>query len=188
MHKRRLNTTISQKHWEILNKNVQKCGTQSKVLEAALEALETGEARLSREDLLWTRMGRELKSLIAILHKDLFLELIRTADFERFMEIVTKLKLSEYQVAWYYQKPLKECSLKEVVDGIILTSKVGNWLDSINCTDEGEYYSLKVTHSGGSENYSRIFKIFFENLFRAYGARTESEISDYSLFMKVFKK
>ncbi len=108
-------------------------------MEATLEALETGEARLSCEDLLWTRIGGELKSLITVLHKDLFLELIRTADFERFMEIVTKLKLSEYQVAWYYQKPLKECSLKEVVDGIILTSKVGNWLDSINCTDEGEY-------------------------------------------------
>lgn len=185
----RLCTTISIKHWELLKKHKEKYGTQQKVLELALENLEKNEKQspmLSLEDQLWIRMCKELK-MICYLHKDLFFELVKTADFERFAEKIIKLKLSEYQVVWYYQKPLKECSLKEVIDGIVITTKMGNWLDTINYTDDDHYYSLKVTHSGGSMNYSKGFKIFFESLFRAYGVKTQSEISENSLFMKVFK-
>lgn len=185
----RLCTTISIKHWELLKKHKEKYGTQQKVIELALENLEKNEIQspmLSLEDQLRIRMCKELK-MICHLHKDLFFELLKTADFERIAETMIKLKLSEYQVVWYYQKPLKECSLKEVIDGIVITTKMGNWLDTINYTDDDHYYSLKVTHSGGSMNYSKGFKIFFESLFRAYGVKTQSEISENSLFMKVFK-
>lgn len=192
MRKLRLNTTISQKHWELLDKNVQKHGTQSRVLEAALEALkselESNEARLPPEKQLLMRVMMEFGGCVCFLHKDLFLELVRTMDFERVTEIVTKLKLPELNVAFYYQKPIKECSLKEVVDGAVIACKVGNWLQSISCADKGEYYLIEATHGGGCLKCSKLFNLYFENLFNAYGAKTQCTLSEYGLFVKVFKK
>jgi len=41
MKKHRINTTISQEHYKLLKKHVEKHGTQQKVLEIAIEGLET---------------------------------------------------------------------------------------------------------------------------------------------------
>lgn len=176
------------KHWELLKKYTENHETQQKVLELSLENLEKENQipMLTPEEQLWMRIGKELK-VICYLHRDIFLELMKTADFERIAEIITKLKISEYQVVYYYQKPLKESSLKEVMDGIVITTKVANWLDTINYTDDGGYYTLKATHSAGSMDFSNLFKIYFETLFEAYGVRTHSEISENSFFVKVFK-
>ncbi len=40
LHKHRVNTTISEKHWEILKKHTGKFETQQKVLESALQSFE----------------------------------------------------------------------------------------------------------------------------------------------------
>jgi hypothetical protein len=187
--KRRVCTTISAKHWDLLKKYSEKYETQQKVLELALESLDKTEkqgAVLTLEEQLWTRMGRELKVLCAI-RRDLFLELMRTVDFEQFGELLNKLRLSEHQVISYYQKPLKECSLKEIMDGIVITCKVTNMYDSVTYTDDGNYYTLRVTHSCGSKNHTELIKIFLEPLFDAYGAKTQSDLYSNTLLMKIFK-
>ncbi len=40
-------------------------------------------------------------------------------------------------MAQYYQRPLKKCGLKEVIDGLVFFIKEGNIPDTINYTDEG---------------------------------------------------
>lgn len=188
MKKHRICTTISIKHWEMLEKYRQNYQTQQKVLETALENMEKAQSTaLSPEMHLWMRIGSELK-VICHLHRDIFFELLRTADFGRIEEIITRLKITEYQIIFYYQKPLKECSLKEVMDGIVITTKIGNWLDTINYTDEGSFYTLKATHSAGSINFSKLLKKYFEILFDSYGAKTHCDMSENSLFIKVFKE
>lgn len=188
MKKHRVCTTISTKSWELLKKYTEKYGTQQKVLDLSLENFEKCQTQslLSQEEQLWIRLYRELKA-ICILHKDIFFEMARTANFERLAEVMSRLKLSEYQVVWYYQKPLKECSLEEVIYGIVATSKLGNWFDTVTYTDDGNYYTLKVIHSIGSNNYSKSIKLFFESLFKAYGANIKSDMSENSFFMKIFK-
>lgn len=188
MKKRRVHTTISTKHWELLNRHTEKFETQQKVIEHALEALENdpeqGE-KLSPEMHLWMRIGRDMAP-ISLLHRNCLEALFVTADIEKIEKITTVLKPGEYLIVWYYQKPLKNCSLIEVIDGIIFTMKRGNLFDTINYTEDGNCYSMNITHSLTIKG-SRWFRIMFEDLFKAYGVKTESELSETGVFIKIFK-
>ncbi len=187
MNKRRICTTISEKHWGLLKKYTVKFKTQQSTLEAALESLENSSKQnpaISQEDIFWLQM-RELKVIMHI-HRDVFLELVKTADYEKVNKVLATYGLAEYMIVFHYQKPLRECSLKEVMEGIIATARAGNWLDTINYTDNNDHYVLIATHSIGNIKYSNSFKIFYETLFKAYGVRTQSKISENSLFMKIY--
>ena len=131
------------------------------------------------------RTGKDLKP-ISLIHRDYLEELFHTADVEQLEKITAALKPAEHMVVWYYQKSLKNCTLQEVIDGIILTIKVGNLCDTANYSDEGNSYILKVTHSLTIKG-SRMFKIYFEDALTAYGAEVESEITSTGIFMKIFK-
>ncbi|SNQ62459.1 conserved hypothetical protein [Candidatus Methanoperedens nitroreducens] len=188
MSKHRVCTTISSKHWELLKKYTTKFETQQKALEAALENLESDSKQnpaISQEDRFWLQM-RELKVLIHI-HKDIFLEMVKTADYEKVDKILATYGLAEYMIVFHYQKPIRECSLKEVMDGIVITARAANWLDTINYTDNSDHYTLIATHSVGNIKYSNSFRIFYETLFEVYGVKTQSKISDNSLFMEIYK-
>ena len=189
MKKHRVCTTISAKHWDILKKHTEKYETQQKALEFALESLENAKQNvvLSQEEELWMRIGRELKSNICVLHKNIFEELIESAGFDKNKEILTRFRPAEYIVVWYLQKPLKKCSLKEVIEGIVFTTRnLDGLLDTINYTDEISHYNLKITHTV-SMKVSKLINLFFEDLFKAYGVKTESDISESSVFMKIYK-
>lgn len=99
MSKHRVCTTISAKHWELLKKYTAKFETQQKALEAALENLESSSKQnpaISQEDRFWLQM-RELKVLIHI-HKDVFLEMVKTADYEKVNKILATYGLAEYMI------------------------------------------------------------------------------------------
>ncbi len=188
LKKNRVSTTISEKHWALLKKHAEKYSSQQKVLELALECLENNSKQpgpLSPEEELWTRIGCEVKSA-CIIQKDALKELLRTTDTGRLKEIVASDRPAEYVIEYYYQKPLKECTLKEVVEGIVINGKMAHWFDTINYTDDGDRYTIKITHDMGINN-SIVHKILNESVFNTYGVRTESEISERSLFIKVFK-
>lgn len=188
MKKRRISTTISAKHWELLKKHTTELETQQKVIEFALEGLENGAKHvhaMSREEELWMRIGREVKSA-CLIQKDGLKELIGTADIGRYIEYVSRHKPIECVIEYYYQKHLKECSLKEVIDGIIINARISNWFDTINYTDDGGLYTLNMTHTMGI-NSSKMLNIVIESVFETYGVETESKISESSLFVKVFK-
>ncbi len=129
---------------------------------------------------------KELKVLIHI-HKDIFLEMAKTADYEKVDKILATYGLAEYMIVFHYQKPIRECCLKEVMDGVVITARAGNWLDTINYTDSSDHYMLIATHSIGNIKYSNSFRIFYEVLFEVYGVKTQSKISDNSLFIKIYK-
>ncbi len=97
MKKRRICTTISAKHWELLKKYAEKFETQQKALEFALESLEKCGRQiqpLTPEEEQWMRAGREMKT-VCVLHKDLLKALLETADFEKIKEVVNNQKPAE---------------------------------------------------------------------------------------------
>jgi hypothetical protein len=187
LKKHRISTTISQKHWELLNKHVEKFETQQKVIELALESLENN-SKQNPVSLWETRFWMFVKSTksVCFIIKDGLKLLIETADIELVKEFVIRNKPIEYSIEFYFQKPLKEISLKEVMDGLVIVARMGNWFDSVDYTDEGGYYALMVTHSLGINN-SKINLIMYENLFKTYNVRTESAISEKTIFTKIFK-
>lgn len=189
MIKHRVCTTISEKHWKILEKHTEKFETQQKVLELALESLENNSKHstaVSQEEEHWMRIGREAKSVACLIQRDGLKELLKTVDIERMKELVTNQKPIEASIEYFGQKHLQECSLKEVIDGVVICAKISNWFDAINYTDDDDHYTLKITHSMGLNN-SEVSKILFESVFKTYGVKTESKISERSIFVKIYK-
>jgi len=187
MNKHRICTTISEKHWELLKKFKAKYETQQKTIEFALENLVNDQKKshaISHEEQIWQHVLQH--NAICLMHKEVILELIRTADFEQIKKLMAAKKTAEHLLTLYYQKPLKKCSLMEVLDGVILLFKAENLTDSILYTDDGDFYTLKIVHSL-NENSSRMFNVFVESMFEDYGLKTESEVSEKSLFMKIYK-
>jgi hypothetical protein len=192
LNKHRINTTISAKHWQILEKYTKNFETQQKVLETALESIENGSKQncVLKQSCPFFQVGHdglfEAKKAACIVHKDIMRALIETSDAGRFKEIICDYKPFEHLIAHYYQKPLQKCSLKEILDGLIFFNLTGNLLDTMNYTDEGDHYILKVVHSL-SYNCSTMLKFIIESVIEAYGVKTESEISEKFVFMKIYK-
>jgi hypothetical protein len=185
----RISTTISQKHWALLNKYAEKYHTQQKALEISLENMEKNTDHsppLSIEDEVWIRMGKEIKNTLMVFQKDYAKMMLETADIERFKEYTAKEKPVESIMEYYYRKPLKECSLKEIIEGIVLNIKVQNSSDSVNYTEEDGYYTINIAHSLGI-NLSRTSVIMHESAFKSYGVKYECKFSERSIFFKIYK-
>ena len=190
MKKYRVNTTISQKHQKILKKHTEKYGTQQRTLENALEGLENNQ----NEDIglppdeqeLWMRIGREIKDVFTLLQRDITKQLFETADLEKFKEHTQNEKPAEFAIEWYYNKPLRECTLHEIIEGIIIKVKIQGGADSVNFIEDEKYHTLNIAHSMGV-NCSIIFVIMYESVFDTYGAQYETHFSERNVFFKIYK-
>jgi hypothetical protein len=192
LNKHRINTTISAKHWEILKKHTENFETQQKVLEAALERIENGSERNCplKRVCPFPQKGhdgiREALKSTCIIHKDLLKAFIEVSDLERLRELISSYKPLEHLIALYYLKPLQKCSLKEILDGLVFFIITGNVTDSINYIYEGNQHILRIVHSLNYK-FSEMLKFILEDVFEAYGVKTETEISEKSLFMKIYR-
>lgn len=186
--KHRICTTISAKHWALLKKLEKEHDTQKNVLELALENLANNPGRgqpMAPEDELFIRLSSDSKALCTI-QKNGLKRMLETIDIGEFEEFIAQDKPVEHAIEYIYQKPLKECTFKELIEGVVLLAKMTRYFDTINCKDNGDHYLLAITHNMGINN-SRTFVIGAEMLFKAYGARYESKITDCSIFVKIYK-
>lgn len=187
MQNHRISTTISEKHWELLKKHADKLETQQKALELALESLENSKKQsptLTEEEKIWMRLLRT-KSSVPI-EKAAFKLLIEPVDIEQLNKLIIRDKPIEYAMEYCFQKPLQECSLKEIMDELVMIFEVTNWFDTVDYTDDGGYYTLKITSSLGF-TVSKVAVMSIENALKAYGVKVESIISSKMVFMKIFK-
>lgn len=189
MKKQRINTTISQKHHQILTKHAEKFGTQQSVLEHALENLENisyQKSELSPELELWMQIYK-IKDMISVLPKDYTKTLFDAVDMPYLREYIKNEKPGEFAIEWYYGKPLKECSLQEIINGIILNLKMQNSIDSINYLDNDDHFTINITHSMGV-NCSKALVMINKSVLKSYGIHYESQFSERSIFFKILKK
>lgn len=184
MEKRRINTTISKKHWELLKKHANHFETQQKALEHAIELMENSRSTaLTPEERVWIHFGCELRSACAV-SRDMLKAFMKNSNVDMVLRATPQILV--YVIEDQYQKPLKKCSLKEILDGLLFIGRAINWFESVSYTDEGEYYYLKFVHSL-SLNGSKLNNGLVEELFREYGTKTESYISEHSNFVKIYK-
>ena len=187
MNKFRINTPISKKHQDLLKKYTDTYETQQKVLEQALENLDTRQnqrSALSQEQELAVRF-LEVKAM-CLIQKDGLLVLLENLDPETMLKYVDHNKPMEYALEYYYQKPLKECQMTEVVEGIAINARMSCWFDTVDYTDDGDYYTLKITHCLGV-NATNLIRIMIESATATYGVLAESTISGKTCFIKIFK-
>jgi len=189
MKKYRLSTTISPKHWSLLKKYSEKFETQQKALEHALESLDDRSLAsnlLSEEDKVWYRISKDIRMTKVLIQTDYFMMLLKTADIEPFKEYVAVHQPVAFAIEYYYRKPLKECSLREVLDCILLNSRIMNIADNIDYKDKGDYYELIIIHSFGI-NMSKMHLIAHENAFGSYGVKFDCNYSERHVFFKIYK-
>lgn len=163
------------------------CETQKKTLELALECLENSskpKLAFTEEEQFWMHMA-SVKAT-CLVQKDFLKTLIETADIELQKEYVTLHKPIEYAIEYCLQKPLRECSLNEVINGLVVSARMSHWFDTVDYSDDGGYYTLRITHSLGFNN-SKIVQICHESVFKTYGVKAESVNSAKTMFMKVYK-
>ncbi|MCO5381636.1 MAG: hypothetical protein NHB15_05640 [Methanosarcina barkeri] len=187
MKNHRISTTLSEKHWNLLKKYSEEFKTQQKTLEYALECLENSSQKsltLTLEEKYWMRI-KGIKSLIAI-EKTAFKLLIETANIELLNELFIRDKIIEYTIEFYFQKSIKECSLKEVIEGLVINLKITNWVDTADFIDGGNHYKLILINSLGF-TFSKLVTTLIENVFETYGVMAESIVSIKTIFIKIFK-
>ena len=188
MHNIRISTTISPKHDAILKKHAKEHGTQQKVLELALETFDRKTLQspaLSPEELFVLRAW-EAKSA-CIIHKEPFSVLLNTVDLKQNEDWFNANKMyMAFCLELLYQKPFRELSLRQILDGLVSLAKISNWFDQYMYSDDGDYYTVKIYHNYGI-NGSRYILLSVENIFNSCGVKYTSSISDKTLFVKIFK-
>ena len=189
MKKHHVHTTLSPRHYALLEKYTEKYVTQQKALEFALESLDyfvrQSQSR-SPEDVMWSQMDADVRKQIIIMQKDSYKVLLESSEIDTFIGHLNKNIPMEFAIEYFYRKPLREFTLKELMDAIVLKVKIQNTADMINYTDDGDFYSLNISHNLGL-NHSKVLQNSKESIFRKYGARFESQITDRSVFIKIYK-
>ncbi len=182
MEKYRLCTTISMRHWEILKKHMETYETQQKVLEHALETLDNGSRPREKTPPRSVEDGS-----MAPVQKYAMAMLIECIDLEKIAEYMARVKPPVYGLEYYYHKPINECSQKEVIDGMVIVSRLTGLYDTVDCEDNGDNYTFKITHSMGL-NGSKVAKMANDILLDTYGLSSEAVISEKGVVQTVYKK
>ncbi len=185
----RISTTISQKHWAILEKYAEKYATQQKVLEKALESLDKSPGQtppLTREMEVWMMIGKEMKDSLVLFQKDYAKMLLNMMPVDEHQKYVNDHKPVEYAIEFYYKKPLKSCSLQEIIDGEILNLRIQGSVDFVSYEEHADHYMMNIMHSLGL-NASKQLLIMNESPFKNYGARYEAHYSEHHIFLKIYK-
>lgn len=188
MKKIRTNTTISPKHYALLEKHTQEFKTKQKVIEHALECLENNtnqNAKLSPEEKLWISLANA--TMVCLVQKDYLKTIMETADMDRLQEYTKREKPFEFEVELSLDKPLKECNLEEILNMLVINHKMCHVCDTVDYIDNEDHYLYKITHSLGL-NHSKAAQIMYESLFKTYGVKYESSVSEKTVFVKIFKE
>ncbi len=139
---------------------------------------------LTLEEKYWMRLKRAKSAVI--IEKNAFKFLIETADVELLSELFSRDKTIEYTIELYFQKPLEECSLKEVIDGLVINLKITNWFDTVDYANNGDDYKLIMTHTFGF-TFSKLIRTSIETLFETYGGKANCTVSVKTIFIRISK-
>ncbi len=187
MKKYHVHTTLSPKHHALLKKYTESNETQQKVLELALETLDNSPKHgpvLSPKEKLWIDLSHVESN--CLIQKDCLKTLMETVDIELFRKYIAEQKPIQFAIEYYNQKPFSESSLKEIIEGMVNTAMMTHWFDTVDYTDNGDFYVIKFTHCLGLNN-SKMMEISNNSVFSTYGAKTECKISEKTMFLKIFK-
>lgn len=189
IRKHRINTTISLKHREMLDMQLEKYDTQRNVLENALESLERGEdvKEFSEEEEVWLRMHNEINTILTLLPWGLGKLLLETADMDDFRHYIGNMKHVESILEYNFRKPLKEFTIPELIHGVILNIKMQNSTDTLKVEEYHDHHMIYLTHRLGI-NCSKCLVIMNGSVFDTAGVSYETKISERSVFFKIYKE
>ena len=172
MRKHRLSTTISRKHFDILDRNVEQYGSQQKVLEAALELLEDGgkfyklnEVQRKRVDLLDVP-GAIILNRRSVKH-----------TIEGKWDKIAGERMYEFGILVLSGKSVDNMDFQGLINIFHKLLRVLNLFEKITLESKGGVYNMKILHNEG-KTYSEHFAYLNEEFFKEMGIDCKTTTAD----------
>lgn len=176
--KKKLSTTISALHWEIIKRYLKKLGSQQRVIEKGLELLDNSEYEINEDKL---RLAVDPDAVV--MHRSWF-EAAMKGDWKS----VEDSPVAEFGVMLLKKKPMYKMSFNEQVHGLCDLIVASSQFERV-IRDEGDDGSIKITltHHGGMKVSEHLSKLG-EKYFKDYGINFETNLSDYYIIYRVWEK
>jgi len=172
MKKHRISTTISERHWGMLERNLEEYGSQQKVLEAALDALE-GEGALSRLDPI----QRQRVEVLDFPSLAMFPRRTIKHALEGRWNRIAEERIYELGLLVTAGRLADDMAFPELVKSFCGLLKTLNLFEDVHREDRGSTCTLKLLHSEG-KTYSERFAYLNEEFFKERGIDYQTAIAD----------
>lgn len=161
MVKRRIQTTISDEAYKIIERHKDKYGGMNAVIEEALKLLERKEDILSEDDLLLLKLIRDLDFTGCGRTQYLYLIL---GDIEK----AVKESLMETAVEWFLKKPFVEITLEEFLETVKRGWTILNRADYIEITREKDSIVFFCEHTMRRREVSEFLANHILSIYEKY--------------------
>ncbi len=180
--KRRISTTISGRHWKILENLMEEYGSQQKVLEAALEKL-ADESPFSE----FTELQKQRALLLSYPGIVIIPRQTIKHTLEGNWEKIAEEGLFELGILVTSGKMVENFGFRELVKSFCHLLKLLNLFDDIIPEEEGGVMKLKLIHQEG-RTYSEYLANLNEHFFRRWGIECKTEISEFFILHTLCQK
>jgi len=161
MPKRRLQTTLSEEAFRIIEKFKPVYGGINEVIEAALKLLNREDRNLSEDDILLIRLIRDLD--FTGCGRSQYMHLI-CGDIEK----VVKESMMETAVEWFLKKPFAEIELEEFLETVKRGWKVLNRVDYVEITKGDGWIQIFCEHTMRRREVSEFLAMHILNIYEKY--------------------
>lgn len=184
MVKRRIQTTISEEAYKIIEKYKEKFNGMNAVIEEALRLLDRKEDLIKEDDLLLIKLIRDLD--FTGCGKTQYLYLI-LGDKDR----AIKESLMETAVEWFLKKPFQDISLDEFLETVKRGWTILNRADYIEIIREGANITFFCEHTMRRREVSEFLAKHILSIYEKYYSKEwdlSLSITTNSFTMKFTKK
>ncbi len=140
MPKRRLQTTLSDEAFRILEKYKRRYGGMNEVIEAALRLLDQKDSVLTEDDILLIRLIRDLD--FTGCGRSQYMYLV-CGDRKKAVEE----SMMETAVEWFLKKPFSEVSLEEFLETLKRGWRILNRVDYVEITKGEDWIQFFCEHT-----------------------------------------
>ncbi|HDN73420.1 MAG TPA: hypothetical protein ENG16_00160 [Archaeoglobus sp.] len=163
MPKRRLQTTLSEEAFKILEKHRSSYGGMNEVIEAALRLLDKKDSILCEDDILLIKLIRDLD--FTGCGRSQYMYLV-CGDRKKAVEE----SLMETAVEWFLKKPFPEISLEEFLETVKRGWKILNRVDYAEITRGEGWIQFFCEHTMRRREVSEFLVDHIVSIYRKYYA------------------
>lgn len=161
MPKRRLQTTLSEEAFKIIEKFKPEYGGINEVIEAALRLMSRKEELLSEDDILLIKLIRDLD--FTGCGRSQYMHLI-CGDLKRAVEE----SMMETAVEWFLKKPFPEIELEEFLETVKRGWRILNRVDYVEITKGDDWIQFFCEHSMRKREVSEFLASHILYIFEKY--------------------
>lgn len=181
MAKKRVSTTISRIHWNILINKSKTLGSQQKVIEKALELIDKEDFKEISEtdEIIQTRQKLCKRPYLMLFHRLGFGKIL-DGDWEVFK----KEKVLEHGIQSFFDEQVEELTLAQKIKWLIYYYKIHSSFEYIEYSKNDGYVCIDFHHHEG-QKYSEYFGYINDCFFDDNEIEVETKAGKFFLRHKV---